>query len=76
VFDVLAFTHHRKVIIIEASTINSHQARAEIFQAMDNESDTLEMPARTRLGIGNFAIDYAFSLASNNSSTDFVQVRM
>lgn len=74
VFDVLAFTHHRKVIIIEASTINSHQGRAEIFQAMDNESDTL--PARTRLGIGNFAIDYAFSLASNNSSTDFVQVRM
>lgn len=43
---------------------------------MDNESDTLEMPGRTRHGLGDFAIDYSYSLSANNSSTDFVQVRM
>lgn len=47
---------------------------------MDNESDTfaVRMPQKILqnipLNVDDYALDYPFSMASNNSSTDFAQV--
>ena len=41
---------------------------------MDTESDTFTVKMPQKMQLDDYAIDYPFSMASNNSSSDFVQV--
>lgn len=43
---------------------------------MDIASDTFAEEMSQKMQLDNYAIEYPFSLSSNNSSTDFVQVMM
>lgn len=43
---------------------------------MDIDSDTFSVQMPQKMHLDDYAIDYPFSMASNNSSTDFVQVMM
>jgi hypothetical protein len=43
---------------------------------MDIESDTFTVGMPQKMQLDDYAIDYPFSMSSNNSSSDFVQVMM
>lgn len=43
---------------------------------MDTESDTFTADMPQKMQLGDYVVDYTFSMASNNSSSDFVQVMM
>lgn len=43
---------------------------------MDIESDTFTVKMPQKMQLDDYAIDYPFTVASNNSSSDFVQVMM
>jgi hypothetical protein len=43
---------------------------------MDIASDTFTVKMPQKMQLDDYAIDYPFTVASNNSSSDFVQVMM